>query len=148
MCESFVDDCCLIMSVAWSTIGTIREACRKLPVPTHRPIDFVAALMLPLFRWSVARVKPDVFEGDDEGQASSDQMFDSHMDHQRENFLQAGKHHEAKRHGKLRTKFDRMLAAFLADGASQSLIGVLGQIVNNKHQQITTNKQQHMFLQF
>lgn len=40
-----------------------------------------------------------------------DQKFDNHMSLQQESFLQAGLHDQAKKHGKLRTKFDRLLVA-------------------------------------
>ncbi|CAK0862761.1 unnamed protein product, partial [Prorocentrum cordatum] len=35
----------------WLTIRQIREACAQLPVRSRKPADFVAGLLLPLFKW-------------------------------------------------------------------------------------------------
>jgi hypothetical protein len=40
-----------------------------------------------------------------------DEKFDGHMSLQQEAFLQPGEHEVSKKHGKLRTKFDRLALA-------------------------------------
>ena len=47
----------------------------------------------------------------DGAQALVDENFDEHMAMQQDAFLQPGRHEEAKYHGKLRTKFNRMALA-------------------------------------
>ncbi|CAK0832518.1 unnamed protein product [Prorocentrum cordatum] len=93
----------------WLTIRQIREACAQLPARSRKPADFVAGLLLPLFKWSVSR-KGEFFKASTEGGASElvDNKFDGHMDLQRQCFLQPGRHQESKYRGKLRAKFDRM----------------------------------------
>lgn len=96
----------------WLSIKDIRRACALLPVPSRKPVDFVAGLFFPLLRWSVARGDSAVgtFEASDVDGALElvDQKFDGHMDNQKDCFLRPGSHQQAKYHGKLRTKFDRM----------------------------------------
>ena len=97
----------------WKTMRELRAACAKLPVESQRPQDFVASLFFPVAAWSVGRKRPDVFKPstDDGAQTMMDEKFDAHMDMQKQCFLQPGQHERAKYHGKLRTKFDRMVLA-------------------------------------
>ena len=42
-------------SPTWRTIAQVRAACALLPVPTHAPDDYVAALLYPVFKNSTGR---------------------------------------------------------------------------------------------
>ena len=96
----------------WKTIAEIRNACALLPVPSHTPDDYVAALLFPVLRNSLSR-QPIVYTADLGDGASKvvDDKFDSHMALQRENFLVPFQQEVSKKHGKLRTKFDRLVIA-------------------------------------
>ncbi|CAK0824195.1 unnamed protein product, partial [Prorocentrum cordatum] len=76
----------------WLTIRQIREACAQLPVRSRKPADFVAGVLLPLFKWSVSRKGKFVKASTEDG--ASELVDNSHQ--------------ESKYRGKLRTKFDRM----------------------------------------
>ena len=95
----------------WSTIAQIRAACARLPTEAHT----MAGLCYPLLRWSVGRngatFKP--WDPDDGAQQRVDANFDEHVAMQRDAFSQPGRHDEAKYHGKLRTKFNRLVARLL-----------------------------------
>ena len=96
----------------WLTIAEIRTACEKLPVPGHGPDDYLAALLYPALKNSVA-CGGRMYTADTEDGASKliDDKFDSHMSLQKDNWLKAGKQDLSRKHGKLRTKFDRLLIA-------------------------------------
>ena len=100
----------------WLSIREIREACARLATTSRKPVDFMAGLLLPLFRWSVSRDDGQDFSAseDDGAIQLADVKFDGHMDLQRQSFLKPGRHQESKYHGKLRTKFDRMALAMHA----------------------------------
>ena len=93
----------------WSTIAAIRGACSKLPTADKKPAQFIAGLCYPLLRWAVSREGVTFIPCPSDGaQALVDANFDEHMAMQQDAFLQPGRHEEAKYHGKLRTKFNRM----------------------------------------
>ena len=98
----------------WLTINEIRDACLRLPVPSHNPEDFLAGLWLPLLVWGLkpenagAEFAPCVTDG---AQELVDAKFNYRMQKQSETFLEPGLHEESRSHGKLRTKFDRMSLA-------------------------------------
>ena len=96
----------------WLSISDIRAACNQLPVPSRKPEDFLAGLCFPALRWSVKRqgmvFKPSEADGACE---LADRQFNQHMECQREAFLEYGRQDEAKYHGKLRTKFDRLVVS-------------------------------------
>lgn len=100
----------------WLSIREIREACARLATATGKPKDFVAGLLLPLFKWSASREGGQDFKASEEDGARelADVKFDGHMDLQRQSFLKPGQHQQSKAHGKLRTKFDRMALAMHA----------------------------------
>lgn len=96
----------------WSTIAEVRSACAKLPTQSHKPAQFMAGLCYPLLRWAVGRDGMTFIPCPGDGaQALVDENFDEHMAMQQDAFLQPGRHEEAKYHGKLRTKFNRMALA-------------------------------------
>lgn len=96
---------------SWTPIREIRAACESLPVQSKKPEDFVASLLFPILRWSIAEPKGKLYKPSaaDGALELVDQKFDEHVALQRENFLVNGKHEEAKTHGKLRTKYDRLV---------------------------------------
>ena len=97
----------------FKSIKDLRLACDRLPVASKRPRDFLAGLMFPLLRWNIGLEQPMVYtvsEGS-EAQQAVDKNFDAHMALQREAFLRPGMHDDAKHHGKMRCKFDRMTLA-------------------------------------
>lgn len=93
----------------FATIDEIRAACDRLPVPDRTPWNFIASLCLPVLRWSLATptlvMKPNP---DDGAAAVCDRNFNQHVSMQEDTFLRPGLHNEAKYHGKLRTKFERL----------------------------------------
>jgi hypothetical protein len=97
----------------WKTIREIRAACARLPVNSGKPEDFLAALLFPILKNALAHPGGRVFQPSrmDGAQGLVDEKFDGHMSLQSEAFLKPGQHHESKKHGKLRTKFDRALLA-------------------------------------
>jgi hypothetical protein len=96
----------------WRTIAAIREACSRLPVPTHAPEDYLAALLYPCFKNSLQREGiPYTANVEDGAMATVDEKFDSHMSLQQDHFLKPHQQELAKKHGKLRTKFDRLVIA-------------------------------------
>jgi hypothetical protein len=98
---------------SWRTIAEIRAACGKLSVPSHTPDDYVAALLYPAMVNSLKRPGGQVYKPDEaDGAAKTvDDKFDSHMDLQKDAFLKPHQHEVSKKHGKLRTKFDRLVIA-------------------------------------
>lgn len=78
----------------------IRDACAKLPVASGKPRPFVAGLFYPPLLWSVGRNQGEAFTADPNDGAGN---------LQRQDFLQPGHHQTSKYHGKLRTKFDRVV---------------------------------------
>ena len=95
----------------WVPIKDIRAACDSLPVSSKKPEDFLAALLYPVFRWSLTVPSGQVFKPcvHDGARDAVDSKFDEHVALQRESFLVEGQHEEAKTHGKLRTKHDRLV---------------------------------------
>ena len=96
---------------SWTPIREIRAACTSLPVPSKRPEDFVAGLLFPVLRWSLSVPQGQLYQPSEEDGALDvvDQKFDEHVASQKESFLVHGKHEDSKTHGKLRTKYDRLL---------------------------------------
>jgi hypothetical protein len=93
----------------WSTIAAIRLACSTLPTPSKKPAQFIAGLCYPLLRWAVGREGMTFVPCPTDGaQTFVDANFDEHMEMQHDAFRQLGRHEEAKYHGKLRAKFNRM----------------------------------------
>ena len=96
----------------WLSMAETRKNCALLPIPSHRPAEFLAALLLPVLLWSVKQEKLVYHACEEDGAREySDANFDGHLSCQREAFLKPGLHDDAKYHGKLRTKFDRMVLA-------------------------------------
>ena len=95
----------------WLSLEDIRAACEQLPLQNSRkPADFVATLLLPLLRWSLTHdTLTFAASAADGAQQRTAQNFNAHVDMQKEAYLQPGQHEEARFHGKLRTKFDRMV---------------------------------------
>jgi hypothetical protein len=96
----------------WLTMAETRRNCELLPIASHKPADFLAAVLFPLLLWSVKQPEL-VYQAsvEDGARAVADANFDSHVSMQRDAFCQPGRHDEAKYHGKLRTKFDRTVLA-------------------------------------
>ena len=91
-------------------MAQIRANCKKLPIESHKPAYFLAALMYPLFLWSLKHAKLEYTAEENDGAlAKADENFDGHVALQKEAFLQPGKHDDARYHGKCRTKFDRVV---------------------------------------
>jgi hypothetical protein len=97
-------------SPEWATLQDIRVACEDLPVQSHVPEDYIAGLLFPVIRWAVSQSSGTEYEADREDGArdTCESNFDEHVEHQRDAFLQPGQHENARTHGKLRTKFDRL----------------------------------------
>ena len=110
-----------------STLASIRAACTALPVSTGKPHMFVAHLLWPLFRSSI--VDGPIVRKPPDGEGGSfnvvERNFDAHCDMQEEAFLKPGRHDEAKHHGKMWCKFDRMALALHAAGLIALLSYVL-----------------------
>ena len=100
--------CTVIRALCHRAPGLLHELCighrancrscfSRLPVPSRKPTDFVAGLLLPLFKWSVSRNGGGCFEADSEDGASNlvDGKFDGHMDLQHQSFLKPGRHQES-----------------------------------------------------
>lgn len=96
----------------FDNIRKVREVCMSLPVSSHTPEDYLAGLLYPVFKNSLARkgicLKPSSDDGADK---EVDKKFDTHVELQKESFLKPHQHEQSKKHGKLRTKFDRLLIA-------------------------------------
>ena len=96
----------------WLSIQEIRAACEELPVPSRKPQHFVAGLVFPALRWSVKRTGMTFRASNADGASTlADRNFNQHVEAQKDAFLQYGRQDEAKYHGKLRTKFDRLVLA-------------------------------------
>ena len=93
------------------TIQQIRAACEKLPVPCHTPEGYIAALLYPILQNALKHASGRVFKPDPNDGAAEvvDEKFNVHMQLQQESFLRPGQHDTSKKHGKLRTKFDRLV---------------------------------------
>lgn len=97
----------------WMELSAIREACGRLPVASNKPDDFVAGLLFPIVRWSVKEASGAIYRAttDDGADKLVEANFNEHTAMQKDAFLKPGLHEEAKYHGQLRTKFDRMAIA-------------------------------------
>ena len=97
----------------WMELDDIRQACAALPTASQKPEDYVAGLLFPLLRWSVKDTAGSVYTpcADDGAAGLVDGNFNAHVSMQKETFLKPGCHEEAKYHGKLRTKFNRLTIA-------------------------------------
>ncbi|CAJ1339118.1 unnamed protein product, partial [Effrenium voratum] len=107
----------------WLRLRDIKAACHKLPPETgFKPEVCLSARLYPLFHWSLDRDRALALEGkppgdlyeaasDDGAQDLVDQKFDFRVEKQRSCFLVPGQQEEAKHHGKMRTKYDRMVLA-------------------------------------
>ena len=107
-------------------IGDIRKACKLLPLEVeYKPANFLASLMQPLLVRSLEKEAAvvdsentpagctlgSVFKpsGGDGAMEIVDAKFNLRNNKQKGCYLQAGSHHMSKYHGKLKTKYDRML---------------------------------------
>ena len=97
----------------WARISEIRAASQRLPAKSHKPEHFLAGSLFPVFRWNVSLEQPMVYTPSDEDGGSHvvDANFDEHTSMQRDAYLKPGRHDEARCHGKLRCKIDRMSCA-------------------------------------
>ena len=108
----------------WLPLHEIRAACSRLPPNARRPGDFLASLLFPLLFLSLRRDRESLVapgaappgytfwpNQDDGAQDLVDQKFDFRMAKQKETFLVHDQHDTAKYHGKMRTKFDRLVLA-------------------------------------
>ena len=97
----------------WSRLEDINAACRQLPLrDSHKPEDCLATLLVPLLRWSLRHKRLSFAASDQDGaQERTAQNFNAHVDMQKDAYLKPGRHEEARFHGKLRTKFDRLVLA-------------------------------------
>ena len=106
-------------------ISSIRHACSKLPKEVKgKPAPFLAALLFPLLKLSLKKEAAKkisdslsvcdtlgtIFYPSDGDGASTliDEKFNARNEKQRNCYLQAD-HHLSKYHGKLKTKYDRMI---------------------------------------
>jgi hypothetical protein len=104
-------------------IGEIRQACHQLPEDlSWRPAPFVAALLFPLIALSLKKeaavdtesavdstVGTVFYPAEDGARDLIDSKFSARNQKQKGCFLQPDSHHLSKYHGKLKTKYDRML---------------------------------------
>ena len=104
-------------------IGEIRQACHQLPEDlSWRPAPFVAALLFPLIALSLKKeaavdtesavdstVGTVFYPAEDGARDLIDSKFNARNQKQKGCFLQPDSHHLSKYHGKLKTKYDRML---------------------------------------
>ena len=93
----------------------IRAACAALPVPSHKPEEFVASLLFPLMFWSVV-VKRDCATcfvpcEADGALALIDGKFDFRTQKQGECYSVDGLHEDCKAQGKMKHKYDRAVFA-------------------------------------
>lgn len=77
----------------------------------HTPEGFIAALLYPVLQNSLKSPGGRVFKPHPTDGASDlvDEKFNVHMKLQEDSFLVPGQHETSKKHGKLRTKFDRLV---------------------------------------
>jgi hypothetical protein len=90
-------------------ISDIRAACDRLPVPAKKPEMFIASLLFPLLVSSIAKPEGSLITAQGEALELVDANFNDHKAMQEDAFLKPDRHNEAKHHGKLRTKFQRMM---------------------------------------
>ena len=92
-------------------IQSIREACTLLSVPSQKPEHFLAALLFPVLRWNLQQSGGVVFRpcAADGARELTDMKFNEHVQLQKESFLVEGMHEDARMHGKMRTKHDRLV---------------------------------------
>jgi hypothetical protein len=110
-------------------IAQIRAACQQLPdTVKHKPAPFVAALLFPLLAISLKKEAESVEAEDlceitlgttyvpsiaDGAAALVDAKFDARNKKQEGCYLVPETHHLSKYHGKLKTKYDRMILGLL-----------------------------------
>ena len=99
----------------------ITAACEALPPETKgKPAVFMARFLYPLLKWSLRGETQADASGDDKGAVFAPRVQDGAMtlvqnkfnfrnEKQRAHFLEQGTHKLAKYHGKLKTKYDRMV---------------------------------------
>ena len=118
---------CLFGEPLWLTMAQTRSNYQKLPIASHKPAEFLAALMFPLLVWSVKQDRLVYTASTTDGARDvADANFDGHVSCQQEAFLRPGRHEDARYHGKLRTKFDRVtLAAHFLSSICKSFVALM-----------------------
>ena len=102
-----------------SLAGNLNTLSSRLMLPCSAPVGQATGTHLQL-RLSDA----------DDAAALTDRNFDQHRELQREAFLEYGRQDEAKYHGKLRTKFDRLVLSLHILSALCCLLSPFGKLLD------------------